>query len=307
MNGMSANLITLQNPFWQVGILPETGASVAFGRVKRRDDWIDVLRPTAESDYANSSRCSSFIMLPWCNRIRAGILRFNGQEYRLRTEPDDGTARHGDVRKRAWKVESVSGDRVALGFRSTDYVDVNYPFRFSARAIYWLERRDLVLWLALKNEDSQSMPGGFGHHPYFVRPSGGATPHLQIPCSAQFELVGYLAVEPPVLLKLENDFRQRRPLDDREYNDVLTARQGNEPAQIRYPQLGIELALYADPVFQHFLLFTPPGQPFFALEPMTNVNDGFNLHAQGLPGSGVFVLAPGEEKTGMVQIRYNEA
>jgi aldose 1-epimerase len=64
---------TLQNAFWNVGILSETGASIAYARVKRHEEWIDVLRPTAEADYGRSSNCSSFIMLPWCNRIKDGI------------------------------------------------------------------------------------------------------------------------------------------------------------------------------------------------------------------------------------------
>src|SRR5215207_6991682 len=98
-------LITLENEVWQVGILPETGASIAFGRVKQGSSWIDLMRPTPESDYNNSSKTSSFIMLPWCNRIREGKLRFQGQEYQLKTTPDDGTARHGDVRNRQWQVD----------------------------------------------------------------------------------------------------------------------------------------------------------------------------------------------------------
>jgi aldose 1-epimerase len=31
---------------------------------------------------------------------------------------------------------------------------------------------------------------------------------------------------------------------------------------------------------------------------VTNVNDGFALHAAGVPGTGVFVLDPGEERCG---------
>jgi aldose 1-epimerase len=64
----------LQNKDWQVGILPETGASIAFGRMRYSGAWVDVLRPTAEADYGNPSKTSSFLMLPWANRIRDGLL-----------------------------------------------------------------------------------------------------------------------------------------------------------------------------------------------------------------------------------------
>jgi len=35
--------------------------------------------------------------------------------------------------------------------------------------------------------------------------------------------------------------------------------------------------------------------PFFALEPVTNANDGFNLYANGDVNCGVVILEPGEE------------
>ena len=60
----------LENEYWQVGILPETGASIAFGRVRRDDTWVDVMRPTDLADYDNPSQCASFVLMPWSNRIR---------------------------------------------------------------------------------------------------------------------------------------------------------------------------------------------------------------------------------------------
>lgn len=295
-------LHTLTNDFWQVGILPGTGASIAFGRVRRGDAWVDVLRPTAESDYGSSSNCSSFIMLPWCNRIKDGILRFNDAEYPLRTTTDDGTARHGDVRGRSWKIEAADEQHIQMSFNSSAYHDVNWPFRFSALAEYHLDGADFVWTLTLKNEDERPMPAGFGHHPYFVR---GAGVSVQIPCAAQFDLVDYMAVAPPVPLSPRLDFRQLRAVDDSERNDLLTHRLGDAPARIVYPAAGIELDMHADSVFRHILLFAPAAKPFIAVEPMTNASDGFNLHQQGIPDSGVFILQPGEQQTGVIRLHTN--
>jgi aldose 1-epimerase len=296
------NLITLQNEFWQAGILPATGASIAFGRVKRDGAWVDMLRPTAEADYTNASKASSFIMLPWCNRIKGGRLVFEGHEYQLETAKDDGTARHGVVRGVAWEVDVVEPTRVRMSFDSTGK-RVNWPFAFSAWAEYRLEERAFVWTLALRNQDNVRMPGGFGHHPYFVRPTGEAEPQVQIPCNQQFNLVDYMAVDAPVPITPRLDFRQMRPLDNSEYNDLLTGRAGDEPARIAFPSRGVRLSMHSDPIFQHILLFTPEGQPFFAVEPMTNASDGFNLYARGIPGSGVFALEPGEERQGTVRLQ----
>jgi aldose 1-epimerase len=298
-------LHTLQNPHWQVGILPKTGASIAFGRARYSGTWVDVFRPTPEADYDNSSKCSSFIMLPWCNRIKGGLLRFAGESHQLATTTDDGTARHGDVRGRPWAVAYANETSIKMVFNSRRHEGVNYPFRFAASAEYALRDQELVMTLTLKNEDTRAMPAGFGHHPYFVRPDGDNAPLVQIPCDHQFELRDYMATGAPTPIEPTLDFREMRGLPQSEINDVLTGREGSTPVIIRYPQWGVELAMFAYPVFAHYLLFAPAGQPFFAVEPMSNVSDGFNLYADGVPGSGVFVLQPGESQTGVVRIAVN--
>lgn len=296
---MSIELHTLSNDYWQAGILPTVGASIAFGRVRQGGGWQDVLRPTAEKEYGNSSRASSFIMLPWCNRIKGGMLRFEGAEYPLETSPDDGTARHGDVRKRAWTITAQTDTSILMSLRSDDYPDINWPFRFSARAEYALDGRDFIWRLWLKNDDTRRMPGGFGHHPYFVRTA--AAPQVEIPCAAMFELVNYMAVAAPVPVPPRLDFRAARAPQGDDYNHLLTQRDGDKPARLIYP--GVTLEMHADPIFSHLLLYTPPGEPSVAVEPMTNASDGFNLYANGIAGSGVFALEPGDEIGGEVRLR----
>lgn len=300
------NLHTLQNDYWQVGILPDTGASIAFGRVHKDGAWIDVLRPTPESDYGNSSNSSSFIMLPWCNRIKDGVLRFDGQEYQLRTTKDDGTARHGDVRGRTWNVDEADATHIHMSIRSEDFPDMNWPFKFSATATYEVTG-DLFIWtLALKNEDTRPMPAGFGHHPYFVRPTDPPS-QVAIHCKQQFELVDYLAVAAPIPVKPELDFQELRTLDQMERNDLLTAQTNHEDdpcAHLNFPALNVDVYMVVNRIFRHILLYAPQSKPFFAVEPMTNASDGFNLYADDIPGSGVFILQPGEEKTGHVALIF---
>lgn len=289
-------LITLQNEVWQVGILPETGASIAFGRVKQGKAWVDVLRPTPEADYGNSSKTSSFIMLPWCNRIREGKLRFQAEEYQLQTTPDDGTARHGDVRNRQWQIDHQDATTVRLSIDSRRFADMNFPFAFSASIEYRLQANDFVWEISMKNEDERVIPAGFGFHPYFVRPP--EAPQLTIPCNRAFHLVNHMAVAAPVPVPPSLDFRQPRSLDDHEFNDLLTNNAPDIPSVIDYRD--ICLKMYSDPVFCHILIYTPQGKPFFAVEPMSNANDGFNLHERGINEAGVIVLQPGETASGKV-------
>lgn len=300
----------IENRHWQVGILPQTGASVAFGRVRFSGTWLDVLRPTDPADYGNSSLCSSFIMLPWANRIGEGKITFDGQTYQLATAPDDGTARHGDVRKRPWEVVTADTTQISLRFDSAQHSDVNWPFSFMAEATYRLSDDDLVFELALTNRDSRPFPAGFGHHPYFVRPTSpdgsydpANIPQVTIPCARYFPLSDhFLATGAPQPITDRLDFRTARPLDATVYNDLLTDRDPEQAVRIHYPAWDLTLDLRADTLFRHVLLFTPADQPFFAVEPQTNANDGFALYAQGLPGSGVFVLEPGATQPGSVRL-----
>jgi aldose 1-epimerase len=84
---------------------------------------------------------------------------------------------------------------------------------------------------------------------------------------------------------------------------LLTGRQDGLPAILHYPAWDITLTMHAEPIFRHFLIFAPQGKPFYAVEPMSNANDGFNLYERGIEDSGVFVLNPGESRSGKVRLR----
>lgn len=296
-------LYTLENEHWQVGVLPETGASVAFGRVRHGDNWVDIMRPTDPADYDNSSNCASFILIPWSNRIRDGKFRFDGQDYPLEiNSPEEGLAMHGDVRQRPWKIASMSSSEITLTFDSRDYANVNYPFAFSARAEYRLEDADFIMGLALKNEDDQPMPGGFGHHPYFVRYETGASVLLQIPCDKAYAMEAAMPTAAAVPVSGHLDFRVLRSLGDVPLDDLLTGRLSDVSGRMIYPAWNTEITMSSDPIYTHTIIYAPSGRSFYAVEPVTNANDGFNLYDKGIEGTGVFVLQPGEAESGLIRL-----
>jgi aldose 1-epimerase len=297
---MTVQVIRLENEHWQAGILPGTGGSVAYGRVWNGTAWVDALRSTAESDYTNPSKCASFIMLPWCNRIGGGVLTFAGKTYQLAKTADDGTAHHGDVRRRAFTVAEVTPTSVRLTLDSRTQTAVNWPWAFQADATYRLDSASFVWELALTNLDTKPYPAGFGHHPYFVRPE--TQPVLQVPCAGEFNLVNNLAVRPPMPVTPRLDFRAARTLPDDTLDDVLTNCDSGQPVRIAFPDRGVTLDFRADPIFKHWIVYAPSGWPSFAVEPMTNVNDGFALYDQGINGTGVFVVQPGQTVTGTVRL-----
>lgn len=289
----------LENAHWQVGILPQTGGATAFARVKQSDVWVDVMRPTAEADYDNPSNCANFPLIPWSNRIRDGVLRFADDTYQLKTS-SDGTARHGVVRHLS--LEIVSSDEAALHLRfdSRQHEFVNFPFAFVADLTYRLDGTTFAYTIILTNTDSRPFPAGFGHHPYFVREIDGADAQIEIPCDKMFVLTDGMADSAPVPITPEVDFRTARETGDTHIDALLTEKANDHPIRLIYSNF--ELHLQSDPIFEHIVMFSPQDKPFYAVEPVTNANDGFNLFAQGIAGSGVFVLQPEESQTGVFAI-----
>ncbi len=299
-------LHTLQNQYWQAGILPETGASIAFGRVRYAGTWIDLLRPTEEANYGNSSKTASFIMAPWANRIREGKFTFGDVTYQLNTSSDDGTARHGDVRKRRWQVLDSDETSIRLRLRSIDFGDMNWPFAFTIEARYALEDADFVWELALTNEDEREMPAGFGHHPYFMR-LGERMPMLQIPADQQYTLIDAMPEAAAGELEPRLDFRELRPVPDGlRMDNLFRGEHANQPNILRYDDWGITLEMQADRIFEHTILFSAPDGSI-AVEPQTNANAGVNLMEDGIEGHNVIVLAAGETLRGTVKLRLQQS
>src|SRR5258708_15480361 len=295
-----SKLHVIENESWQVGILPDAGASVAFGRVKRDGRWLDFMRATPEQSYRDPSACASYVLSPWSNRIRDGHFRFKGKDYQLRINFPDGTAIHGTAKEFPWTVDSADGKHIALSFDSRKFSGVNYPFHFSSRAEFKLDGEQFSTTVWLKNEDQSAMPAGFGHHPYFMRSLAGPndTLQLEIPCTKYFVLENCMPSAGSILVEPRVDFQRLRPLGDIFIDDCLADRIDEKPIRFVYGASGTEIALHFDPLFENVVLYVPQHQPYFAVEPVTNANDGFNLYDKGIPGSSVFVLEPGQEKQG---------
>ena len=103
-----------------------------------------------------------FPLLPWSNRLPRGRLRFGGVEADFPPNSADGSAIHGLVASRPWKVEAYSDHRISL------MVDVvEGPYRLRGTQTYELEPRGLGLSLSVSNTGNQPVPVGIGIHPWF--------------------------------------------------------------------------------------------------------------------------------------------
>lgn len=303
-------VVTVRSDVWEVDVLPATGACLAAGRVRTADGvWKDLLRPTRRTHLGDPEKTASFPMVPWSNRIRGGVLPYRGRTWQLQRNAADGTAIHGASRYAAWDVVGRTDGAVALRLDSSGLVGVNFPWRFVASVTYALHGPALTVTTTVRNVDTEPFPAGFGHHPYLRRallPVGAPAaeypltpgPVVHVPASAGYRLTAAMATGPAGELPLRADYRTPRPLGTAFVDDVVTGLAPGAPVRLDYEEDGVTVEIGMDPVYEHVVLYAPRRRCYFAVEPATNVNDGFTLHEAGVPGTGVFELEPGEERTG---------
>jgi aldose 1-epimerase len=295
--------VVIENDQWRVGLVPESGGSVVFGQVRMGDTWVDVLRPTPEEDLGTAPATASYPLVPWSNRIRDGKLKWQGKTYQLRRNFADGTAIHGTGTEYPWTIVEQQADRIVLEFSSRDVYGVNFPWTFSARFTYALEGNRFTWTLAVTNTDHETFPAGLGHHPHFVRnltagdgASLGDEVQLQINCEKGYDLVDCMPSAGAGDVPAHADFRQMRPLGTEFVDDCLTARTSPITVTVDYPG-ALTVDIEADDLFEHVVVYIPQGEDFFAVEPVTNANDGFSLDDAGIPGTGLFLVQPGQTRS----------
>lgn len=250
----------------------------------RRIDWF---RPTAGvPKQPGDTAC--FPLVPFSSRVRDSRFRFNGRTVELpRVERYGAHFRHGFGCLGAWDVAEQAADRAVLEFRESGSA---WPFPFRARQEFHLAPDALAITMEVANTGRESMPAGMGLHPYFPR-----TPRSRVDATvagmweADAEVMPLRLVSPPP------------PGRDPGHGIVPSATAvdcvyagWSHRARIAWPEHRAMLTMTAAPPFDFLVIFTPPGQDFFCVEPVTHITDAFNLAADGRQNTGMIVLAPGQ-------------
>lgn len=287
-------LTTIENDRLRLEVLPEAGASIANLAARVRGAWLPILRPTAADAIAarNSSLFACFALVPWSNRLADARFVFEGRTHQLEPNTPEGYAIHGDVRKRPWRTITTERERLVLAFDSCDFADVNFPFPFGIELSYALDGGTLQTTLDLTSRGTSAMPAGIGFHPYYRRTLLDDAEQVEIRARAPRAYADLVPTRPAIPIDASQDFAHGRPLGDQNFDTCFAGWDGK--ATITWPSSGVRAHVACDATLDHLILFAPPGKPFFALEPVSNANNGFNLAALGDPDAGMRVLAPGE-------------
>lgn len=262
-------------------------------------------RPTSgAASHFNDLAC--YVMLPWCNRIDGGTFDFEGIPRRVKINWPDGTAIHGDTMHRPWRILDRSPLSARLGFDSSDHADFNWPWPIEATVRYEIESLGdsataVHLALSVTNRGDTAMPAGGGWHPYFRREiAPGDRVALQADVTGRYPCERVMPVGLAAMDETARWLATGGELGLRSMDDVFAGFGGN--ASVRYDRAGLTARWRCSGELSHAVIFSPiddvrgrrTAKDFFCFEPVTMVNNGLNLLAQGWSGTGVLRLAPGE-------------
>jgi aldose 1-epimerase len=279
--------ITLRRDSLGVILAPGIGGSIArFWRAAGGGD-LDFLRPTPPDALARGEPggLSSFPLVPWSNRIRAGRFTFGGPSIAL-TPNLRGHAIHGLGYRASWTVGEQSPSEAILEHR---HAAGEWPWAYRATQRIALTAAGLDVEMVVTNESGSTMPVGLGWHPYFPR-TATTTLHARVTgiWETDAEILPTILVAPPP----DRDPRLGLAVDRVVLDNVFVG--WNQEAVITWPEWRSRLRLTARGPLETLVVYTPPGEAFFCAEPVSHVTEAFNLAAAGRQDTGILSLAPGE-------------
>jgi aldose 1-epimerase len=298
-----SELITIKNSHLEVKISPEIGASIYSMRYLKGDKWIDIMRPTPQEalQKGDVGQFASFNLFPYSNRLKDAVLNFRGKEYQLEVNFPDGTAIHGEAWTRPWKVLETREERVSFMFNSTDFEDISWPFPFRVLLEYEIKGNRLFVSMMLENIGDEVMPGGMGIHPYFMR---NLTTHqekvyLEMPVKGIYPGETQIPTGHWIDISDKYDFTVEKELKTDFLDNCFRVDEG--PITLKWPESGVKLTIGRDSIFGHVVIYCPEKEKeFFALEPVTNCNNGFNMAEGGIGDTGTLLIEPGQAVKGEV-------
>ena len=167
-------MITLRNSLWGARI-SETGAelkSLAFLPTGREHIW------NGDPAWWNGS---APVLFPVIGGLKGGQYAYEGKTYELPS--------HGFARGSEFSVSRAGEDSAELALASSSKTRESYPFDFSLKVSFQLERSGIAVRYDVANTGSGRMYFSIGSHPAFVLPfAGGALENYYVLFEREEEL-----------------------------------------------------------------------------------------------------------------------
>jgi aldose 1-epimerase len=279
------------------------------------DGLVDVLysHPDFAAGGQRPSGSGIPILFPYPGRLPGMTFSWQGRDYPQEAGDPRGNAIHGFVLRRAWRVLELSESRVVGEFhawRDDPTLRERWPADFRMRAEYHLSGSALTLRYTIDNPDSQPLPCGFGIHPYFRVPLGGAEADdcvVKLPVSSRWELASMLPTGNRLDLPNAAAFQAGQSFGGLKLDDVFSGIPflgDNAQASIADPDSERTMSLAFDQQFRECVVYTPPHREAICIEPLTCAPAAAWLGERGID-AGWRELSPGESFTAAIEIRLD--
>lgn len=283
-------MITLTHGPLQLRLSPATGGAILSFTWHNHPVFQPVSDPRLAAQHGQS--VAAYPLLPFANRVANGRFTWRGQPHTLASNfGGDPHPIHGNAWMRAWQVaeQTQRTSALMLDHRPARDGATHWPFAYTARQDFELGETALDVTLALRNTDSIAWPAGLGLHPYIARRTGTA---LRFDADTVWITGADGLPAAREAVSHHWDFATARPIGNAVI-DQCYAGWGGE-ADVTWPDAGLTLRVTTEAPCDHLQLYTPAGQDFFGLEPVTNMPDAINRMDEDSDG-GLKILSPGED------------
>jgi aldose 1-epimerase len=286
--------ITLYCGRLTLALAPVAGGSVASFLL----DGLPLFRtctPTARRGYEPLA-LAGFPLVPFASRIQGNGFEWRGGRVNLAPNmPGEPFAIHGHGWRRPWEVASVKEHSCRLKFDhpaagSAKDAGDGWLWHYRAEQIFELTKSALRLTLALTNLSDSDMPGGLGWHPYIYRGDARLT------AQTQGRIRG--AGDPAGDRRIRHRGFTSAAVEDLDVDHGFYGWSGT--AEISWPARSVSLTLTAAPPLSFLVVYTPPGQDYFCVEPMSHLPDAGNWQ-DDLP-NGWHTIRPGNTLRATIEV-----
>lgn len=280
--------LTLANEAIEAEFLPALGARLHRLRVYGQD----LLRTPGDlGAYAREPFVwGSFVMAPWCNRLKAGTAHVGSHEVRLEPNFPDGTAIHGQVYRLAWEHLPGGTLRVRAG-------GDGWPWEYEVTLNVTVDHHTLRLDHALTNLWTEPMPAGIGIHPWFRRPV-----RVAIHADAVYGRNTDTSPEPePVHGPF--DLRALREMPDG--LDATWTGLARPPVHLLWPTLGVQATMNVTAPEVFIVAASPRSLEAIAVETQTHAPQGLRRLLRHEPGA-LTMLGPEESLRMSVELAFEQ-
>lgn len=270
-----------------VEICPGRGGIVTRYCWTLEERTLEWFRPTPQAHEFGVLDAGCFPLVPFSGRVRGGRFPYEGKVFSMPMNfPPQKHTIHGHGWQRPWQIAEANETAASIVYH---HAGDDWTTSYDAIQRFEITESDLSISLSATNTGNARMPLGLGLHPYFVR-----TPRAHVRAKvgqmwlSDEEVMPVDLVAPPPDKNLVNGIVADAVALDNTFTDF------SGTATVDWPEWRASLTITADSLLQFLVVYTPPGESFLCVEPVSNCADAFNLAAEGRTDTGMRILAPGE-------------